>query len=85
MRSLESRVHTGSTNEGPRSFRGVEMVVAVLLCAASTVLVAETAGPHAQRTSAPLFLDEAQQSGLRFQHFNGMTGKFYFPEMTGQV
>ena len=30
-----------------------------------------------------LFKDVAQQAGLRFQHYNGMTGKFYLPEITG--
>ncbi|HSE16359.1 MAG TPA: CRTAC1 family protein [Pyrinomonadaceae bacterium] len=30
-----------------------------------------------------LFKDVAQQAGLKFQHYNGMTGKFYLPEITG--
>ena len=30
-----------------------------------------------------LFKDVAPQAGLRFQHYNGMTGKFYLPEITG--
>ncbi|HEU4837537.1 MAG TPA: CRTAC1 family protein [Pyrinomonadaceae bacterium] len=30
-----------------------------------------------------LFKDVAEQTGLRFQHYNGMTGKFYLPEITG--
>jgi len=30
-----------------------------------------------------LFKDVAQQVGLKFQHYNGMTGKFYLPEITG--
>ncbi len=30
-----------------------------------------------------LFKDVADQSGLKFQHYNGMTGKFYLPEITG--
>ena len=30
-----------------------------------------------------LFKEVAQQVGLKFQHFNGMTGKFYLPEITG--
>src|SRR5690349_22404301 len=30
-----------------------------------------------------LFNDVAEQSGLRFRHYNGMTGKFYLPEITG--
>ena len=31
----------------------------------------------------PVFKDVAEQIGLRFQHYNGMTGKFYLPEITG--
>ena len=31
----------------------------------------------------PLFKDVAEQVGLKFQHYNGMTGKFYLPEITG--
>ena len=36
------------------------------------------------RTGTPLFTDIAKTSGLDFVHFNGMSGEFYFPEMTGQ-
>ncbi len=32
----------------------------------------------------PIFVDLARDTGLDFVHFNGMTGDFYFPEMTGQ-
>ena len=32
---------------------------------------------------APLFKEVAEQVGLKFQHYNGMTGKFYLPEITG--
>jgi hypothetical protein len=32
----------------------------------------------------PLFTDISKESGLDFVHFNGMSGEFYFPEMTGQ-
>src|ERR1044072_74057 len=31
----------------------------------------------------PLFKEVAEQGGLRFQHYTGMTGKFYLPEITG--
>src|ERR1044072_7070467 len=30
-----------------------------------------------------LFKEVAEQVVLRFQHYNGMTGKFYLPEITG--
>jgi enediyne biosynthesis protein E4 len=32
----------------------------------------------------PLFTDISKETGLDFVHFNGMSGEFYFPEMTGQ-
>ncbi|MFW6200709.1 MAG: FG-GAP repeat domain-containing protein, partial [Gemmatimonadota bacterium] len=38
----------------------------------------------ASTTEGPLFVDRAGDWGLRFTHFNGMTGAYYFPEMTGQ-
>jgi hypothetical protein len=37
-----------------------------------------------QVATSPIFVDEAASSGLDFVHFNGMSGEFYFPEMTGQ-
>ena len=30
-----------------------------------------------------IFKEAAEQTGLRFRHYNGMTGKFYLPEITG--
>src|SRR6185503_14041755 len=30
-----------------------------------------------------VFKEVAEQVGLKFQHYNGMTGKFYLPEITG--
>ena len=33
--------------------------------------------------SKPIFREVAETAGLRFQHYNGMTGKFYLPEITG--
>src|SRR6202035_971338 len=34
-------------------------------------------------TDTPWFVDGAEQSGLAFTHFNGMSGKFYSPEIIG--
>ena len=48
------------------------------LLAAAPVAAARPAGP------GPIFVDAAAASGLDFVHFNGMSGEFYFPEMTGQ-
>lgn len=33
--------------------------------------------------SQSIFKEVADQVGLKFQHYNGMTGKFYLPEITG--
>lgn len=34
-------------------------------------------------SSSSIFKEVAKQVGLKFQHYNGMTGKFYLPEITG--
>ncbi len=34
-------------------------------------------------SSASIFKEVAKNVGLKFQHYNGMTGKFYLPEITG--
>jgi hypothetical protein len=34
--------------------------------------------------TGPVFIDRAVEWGADFTHFNGMSGEFYFPEMTGQ-
>ena len=39
-------------------------------------------GPNS-RSSTPIFKEVAEEVGLKFQHYNGMTGKFYLPEITG--
>jgi hypothetical protein len=35
------------------------------------------------RASATIFRELSPAAGLKFQHYNGMTGKFYLPEITG--
>lgn len=44
------------------------------LCA----VVAQIAGGE-----EPVFLESAERLGIDFEHFNGMVGKLYFPEMAG--
>jgi hypothetical protein len=40
--------------------------------------------PHAiLPAQQKVFKEVAEQVGLKFQHYNGMTGKFYLPEITG--
>lgn len=45
------------------------------------LLGASTATPA---VSEALFEDVASETGLDFVHWNGMSGEYYFPEMTGQ-
>lgn len=35
------------------------------------------------RSAQAIFKDVAEQAGLKFQHYNGMTGKMYLPEIMG--
>ena len=48
----------------------------------SVLLLALTLSTVGAET-AELFVDRAAEVGLAFVHFNGMSGEFYYPEMTG--
>ena len=61
----------------PRRTTG-RWVVAVSLVFGGALALPLEAGP------AGVFADRARETGLVFEHFNGMSGEFYFPEMTGQ-
>lgn len=57
------------------------------LCPAGLAVLMLVPGPTAGEgpdPAQPIFIDAAAASGLDFVHFNGMSGEFYFPEMTGQ-
>lgn len=47
-------------------------------------LAAVTLLPAQNKSEKLLLTDISKQSGLDFVHFNGMSGQYYFPEMTGQ-
>ena len=56
------------------------------------IFIARPFNLAAQKQSAPsstssspsaIFTEVAEQTGLKFQHYNGMTGKFYLAEITG--
>src|SRR5689334_21497299 len=51
------------------------IVLALIFCSQSPL--------SAQPKRASIFKDVAEQAGLKFQHYNGMTGKFYLPEIMG--
>jgi hypothetical protein len=41
-------------------------------------------GPHGSLINAqPVFDEVAEKTGLKFRHYNGMTGKFFLPEIMG--
>ena len=52
--------------------------------ASLATLLALPAFAGGERAVGQIFDDVAAASGLDFVHFNGMSGEFYFPEMTGQ-
>lgn len=52
-------------------------------CCVSSHLTGQQKLQPARSSSATIFKDVSEQAGLKFQHYNGMTGKFYLPEITG--
>jgi len=60
----------------------IELIVLVLVL----VIPPSALYPVGEKSQSdtPLFTDIAKETGLDFVHFNGMSGEFYFPEMTGQ-
>lgn len=62
-----------------------QLLPAVSVCAMTMLmgLLGTRSGPLFAASDA-LFADVSERVGLDFKHFNGMTGSFYFPEMTGQ-
>ena len=61
---------------------GMKLVVPVILIAHCGVLFS-SAGQQKLKPSQALFKEVAEQAGFKFQHYNGMNGKFYLPEITG--
>jgi len=53
------------------------LLVALLLAAPLLAEEAEEAAPE------PIFTEEAAAVGIDFVHWNGMTGRFYYPEVVG--
>jgi hypothetical protein len=47
------------------------------------LLVALAASRITRGAEAPIFRDAAAETGLRFRHFNGATGRHYMPEIMG--
>ncbi|MDH3746152.1 MAG: hypothetical protein OES47_13720, partial [Acidobacteriota bacterium] len=55
-----------------------------VISVAFVALAGPTGAEQGPSASGPFFVDRAAEWGLAFEHFNGMSGEFYFPEMTGQ-
>jgi len=68
------------------NLRGAGWITAIILAAVLTLI-----GSQIQRSSPdnnsgrtqPVFSDRARELGIDFVHFNGMTGRHYYPEMVG--
>ena len=56
------------------------LCLTVIFLTANSQSVRSRTGPPA---STPIFEDVAVQAGLKFRHYNGMTGQFFLPEIMG--
>src|SRR4030095_9063951 len=73
-------------NNQLRKTMGRSIVLAISFatyCCLPLSLAAHQNPERYTRPSPTIFKEVAQQVGLKFQHYNGMTGKFYLPEITG--
>jgi hypothetical protein len=64
----------------------IPAVLFLAQCGAPFRAAAQAASPPQTQgvpSSSAIFKEVAEQVGLGFQHYNGMTGKFYLPEITG--
>jgi len=58
----------------------IAVATGVAVCA---LISRNTAIAEHQSSATPIFEEVAPKVGLTFQHYNGMTGKFYLPEIMG--
>lgn len=59
------------------------LFTSLLLGLASPLVAQDAAEQPTTKDAPPLFLDATKSSGLDFVHWNGMTGRYYFPEVVG--
>jgi enediyne biosynthesis protein E4 len=65
----------------------LRLLVSIII--AALCLVPKPVDSHSEgkqrknRESSPIFRELPDTAGLRFRHYNGMTGKFYLPEVMG--
>ena len=61
-----------------------KLLSVILLCKmVASCTSADRDSPPAESTPAPVFNEVAISSGIDFQHINGSTGRFYYPEAYG--
>src|ERR1700752_3561001 len=65
---------------GPLKRLVLRMMLAIIAGVAPTFALLATAQEPAL---GPIFREVSDQSGLRFRHYNGMTGKLFLPEIMG--
>ena len=63
--------------------RSVLLVIGMAMSGADAQLRTEHAGMQTTAGKPELFSEMAEQTGIRFIHFNGMSGEFYYPEVVG--
>src|SRR5687768_4582957 len=59
------------------------IVLSILLVEHCCITLGLAGLANQQRPAAAIFKEVATQVGLKFEHYNGMTGKFYLAEITG--
>ena len=62
---------------------GTKLIVLMILALGQCGIPLRLAAQPQSSSSSLIFQEVAEQVGLRFQHYNGMTGKMYLPEITG--
>jgi hypothetical protein len=59
-------------------------VVVAALCLATVASSGQSTGrTSVEKASSPIFDELADKAGLKFRHYNGMTGKLFLPEIMG--
>jgi len=66
-----------------RSKSSIVISILILLIELSAVPLAQPKQSVTKTTTASIFSDVTTQVGIDFIHYNGMTGKFYLPEIMG--
>jgi hypothetical protein len=78
---MEDQVAAGRPHRSPDTAGG-RRAAPLWVWAVVAVVVTATAQPA--WAGGPIFVDVARQSGIDFEHFNGMVGNFTIAEITGQ-